>query len=127
MIRGLVRILLAVVGVLGLAMAARFWVQPQVAAASLGVMGFNPVGVATIRADMGGFFAIAGVFALAGAWLGRSRFLFAPLGLLALALIGRLITVAHDGFVQPMVPPMAVEAVLVVIFALGAWTLRDQA
>jgi hypothetical protein len=125
MVKGLVRILLAVVGVLGLAMAARFWVQPQVAAATLGVMGFNPVGVATIRADMGGFFAVAGVFALAGAWLGRGRFLLAPLGLLGLALFGRLITIAHDGFVQPMAPPMAVEAALVVIFAAGAWVLRD--
>lgn len=126
MLRGLVRILLGAAGVLALALGARFWVQPQVAAATLGVLGVNAVGVATIRADLGGFFAAAGVFTLAGAVLGRSRFLAPPLVLLVLALFGRLITLAHDGYDQTMVPPMAVEAALVVLLTMGVWTLRDQ-
>jgi len=119
MTRTLLRLIVGVLGVLALLLAARIWISPATAVAQLGVGALNPLGVATLRADFGGFFAVAGGLALAAAIRNERRLLTAPLALVGLALLGRCATVLHDGLVQPMIMPMVVEAVLVVVFALG--------
>jgi hypothetical protein len=113
------RVVVGVVGLLGLLIAARMWMAPLELAAQLGVAPANELGVATIRADMGGFFGGAGVFALFAAFKGRGALLIAPLVLVGIALAGRLVTVAANGFTQDMGAPMAIEAVLLVVFAAG--------
>jgi len=117
--RTLLRLIVGAVGVLALLVAARIWINPATAAAQLGVGALGPLGVATLRADFAGFFAAAGAFSLAAAIRDEARLLTAPLALVALALAGRCLTVLHDGLAQPMIVPMVVEAVLVVVFALG--------
>jgi len=119
MIRGVLRALVGVIGVLALLVAARLWIGPEAPAAALGLKADGLLGLATLRADVGGFFAAGGLFALAGAIQGEGRLLTPPAVLLGLALVGRLVTVAVDGYAAPMLPPMIIEAVLVAILLIA--------
>ena len=114
-----VGILVGLVGVLGCLMALACWIDPVSFAGKLGLEGLGGLGHATLRADVAGFFAVAGVLALAGAVRGEARLVTAPLLLIALALVGRLITVGLEGFSPEMTGPIVVEAVLLGIFAAG--------
>ena len=60
-----------------------------------------------------------GLFALAGAIRGEGRLLTPPAVLLGLALTGRILTVAVDGYAAPMLPPMIIEFVLVAILLIA--------
>ncbi len=113
------RVLVGVAGLLALLVAARMWMAPAEAAAQLGVAASGPLGLATIRADMGGFFGAGGLFALMAAVKGHGGMLLPPVVLIGLALTGRLVTVAVNGFAPEVGPPMAIEAVLLVLFAAG--------
>jgi hypothetical protein len=95
------------------------WMAPEGTAAQLGVVASGPLGLATIRADMGGFFAAGGVFGLLAAIKGRGNLLLPSVALIGCALTGRLVTVAINGFVPEMGAPMAIEAVLLILFAAG--------
>ncbi len=119
MTRTFLRLIVGLVGGLALLLAARIWISPATAVAQLGVGALSPLGTATLRADFGGFFAVAGGLALAAAIRNERRLLTGPLALAGLALIGRCATALDDGLVHPMILPMVVEAVLVVVFALG--------
>ena len=122
--QGALRIIVGIAGVLGLLVAARLWMAPNEMAAQLGLASSGPLGLATIRADVGGFFAAGGAFALAAAIKGRGALLLPPGVLIALALVGRLITIVSNGFTPDMGPPLAIEAVLLVLFAAGWRLLR---
>lgn len=113
------RVVVGIAGLLGLLVAARMWIAPAEVAAQLGVAASGPLGLATIRADMGGFFAAGGVFGLLAAIMGRGSMLLPSVALIGFALAGRLVAVAMQGFVPEMGPPMAIEAVLLVLFAAG--------
>ena len=119
MVRTVLRGLIGLIGVLGLLLALQLWLNPAAPAAKLGLMATGPLGLASIRADLGGLFAGAGLLALMGAVRGQARLLTAPLLLTSLALAGRVVTVAFNGLTPDMVQPMVVEAVLIVILALG--------
>lgn len=119
------RALAGVAGLLAVLIALRIWMAPAEFGAQLGVTASGPLGLATIRADMGGFFAAGGVFALAAAIKGRGGLLLPPVVLIALALTGRFVAVAMNGFSPDMGPPMAIEAVLLVIFATG-WRILPR-
>jgi hypothetical protein len=119
------RALSGAAGLLALLVAARLWMAPAETALQLGLAASGDLGLATLRADMGGFFAAGGVFALAAAVRGRGGPLIVPVILIGLALAGRLFTLAVTGFAENMGPPMAIEAVLLVIFAAG-WRLLPR-
>lgn len=118
-----VRGVVGIVGLLGVLIAARIWMAPAEVAAQLGVAATSPLGEATIRADMAGFFGGAGALALLAAVRNRAVLLLAPLLLVAIALTGRVLTVAMSGYTEPMLAPMVIEAVLLVVFALGRMKL----
>lgn len=118
-----VRGVVGLVGVLALLMAAMFWLNPGLPAARLGVAALDALGFATLRADMGGFFAMAGILSLSAALRDSARLLTAPLLLVTLALAARIGTAALEGYTPAMAQPMAIEAVLAVILALGRRTL----
>ena len=113
------RALVGIAGLLGLLVAARIWMAPADVAGQLGVAAASPLGLATIRADMGGFFGAGGLFALAAAIKARGGILLPSVVLIGLALTGRLIAVAMNGYAPAMGPPMAIEAVLLVLFIAG--------
>jgi drug/metabolite transporter superfamily protein YnfA len=75
--------------------------------------------MATLRADLGAFFATAGGFALWAAIRRAPGFLTAPLMLISLALAGRFLALAVTPFASAMIPPMVAEAVMVALFAAG--------
>ncbi len=113
------RVLVGIAGLLGVLVAARMWLAPAEVAAQLGVAASSPLGLASIRADMGGFFGAGGLFALAAAIKGRGGMLLPSVVLVGLALTGRLVAVVINGFVPEMGAPMAIEAALLVLFVAG--------
>lgn len=119
------RIIVGIAGVLGLAVAARLWMAPAEMAAQLGLSPTGPLGLATIRADMGGFFAAGGAFALAAAIKARGSLLLPSVVLIALALVGRLFAVVANGVTPEMGPPLAIEVVLLALFLTG-WRLLPR-
>lgn len=122
----LLRVAVGVAGILGLLMALRIWIAPAAVAAQFGLAAPGGLGIATIRADLAGFFAVAGGLALAAAALDRAALLTAPLLLMAAALCGRAVTLAVQGPASEMFTPMAVEAVLLALFGAGLWRLGPQ-
>lgn len=122
--RLVLRLLLGLVGLLALVLTARLWLNPDMAAAKLGVQATGPLGVATLRADLAGFFGVAGGLTLAGAIRSDARLLTAPMLLIGAALTGRVVTVLAMGLKPEMVAPMVIEAVLVVLLAFGSRTLK---
>lgn len=122
--RLVLRLLLGVIGLLALILAARLWMDPAMAAAKLGVAATGPLGMATLRADLAGFFGVAGGLTLAGAIRPDARLLTAPMLLIGAALTGRVVTVVAMGLKPEMVGPMVVEAVLLVVLAFGRRTLK---
>ena len=117
------RFLVGAIGVLAILVAVRIWLAPALVGATLGLTPVGGLGLATLRADVAGFFGAAGVLALAGAVRDDGGLLTAPLVMLSLALTGRLVSVAMGGLSAPQVPPMIVEAVLLVLLALGRRSL----
>jgi len=117
------RILVGVAGLLGVLVALRLWMAPEDVAAQLGIQAAGPLGVASIRADIAGFFAAGGAFSVLAAIRNRAVLLTAPMVLIGLALTGRLITLALNGVSNDMIPPLAVEAVMLAILAFGRMRL----
>lgn len=108
-----------VAGLLGVPVASLMWMAPEEAAAQLGIAATGPLGLASIRADMGGFFGAGGVFALAASFKSSGGLLLALVVLVGLALAGRLVAVAVNGFVSEMGPPLVIEVVLCLVFVAG--------
>jgi hypothetical protein len=123
LLKGLLRALIGLAGALGLVIAARAWSAPGLVGAQLGLSPLGGLGEATIRADIAGFFAAGGLLALASVVRGDARLLSAPLLLVSLAILGRLVTLLVSGLSPDMLPPIAIEAGLVVLFGLGRLTL----
>ena len=119
MVRTVLRGLIGLIGVLGLLLALQLWLNPALPAAKLGLAATGPLGLASIRADLGGFFAGSSILALIAVIRSQARYLTAPLLFIGLALAGRVLTVVMSGLTPDMVQPMVVEAVLVVVLALG--------
>lgn len=122
--RVFLRGLIGIVGVLAVLLALQFWLHPAAPAAKLGLSPLGDLGLSTIRADMAGFFGAAGVLALIAAVRNQGAWLTAPLLMVAIALTGRVINVIAQGWSPDFVQPMAVEAVLAVLFAVGRRGLR---
>lgn len=117
--RRISRLMVGLVGLLAVLGAVQVWVAPAAFAGRLGLSAVDSLGLATLRADIGGFFGVAGALALAAALRDRRSLLIAPLIALAIALVGRLVTLAIAGYSPNMLAPIIVEAVLLAILALG--------
>ena len=119
MVRTVLRGVIGLIGVLGLLLALQLWLNPAAPAAKLGLAATGPLGLASIRADLGGFFAGSSILALIAVIRSEAKYLTAPVLFIGLALTGRVLTVAMSGLTPDMVQPMVVEAVLLVVLALG--------
>lgn len=115
----LMRALVGAAGLLGLLMALGFWIRPAELAGKLGFQPMGDLGLASVRADLGGFFGAVGGLALLAALRNRRNLLMAPLAMIGIALTGRLLSLALTGLSPPLVQPIVVEAVLLVIMVLG--------
>lgn len=122
--RVVLRILVGVVGLLGLLIALAVWANPAGPAEKFGLELIGGLGHASMRADFAGFFAGAGILSLAAAMRGDARLLTAPLLLVTVALAGRVLTAGLEGFTPDMATPMIVEAVLICVFGAGRRFMR---
>lgn len=113
------RVLIGLSGLLFVGLAIGFLIDPARAASNLGIGALAPLGFATLRGDFLGFFGAGGTLTILGAVRNDARFLAAPLLMIALTLFGRVITIAISGFDPAMGPPMAVEAIIIMLLVLG--------
>lgn len=113
------RVVIGLVGALSMFQMARLWFDPAAAGAALGLVAQGATGLATLRADVAGFFGALGLFAMAGAVRNDGRLVLPSLVLVVVALAGRLLAAAHDGLGQAQTPPVVVEIVLTALFAAG--------
>lgn len=123
MMQRIVRIVVGVAGLLSILLAARFFINPAAPAALLGITPVGDLGTATLRADLGGFFGVCGILALAAAIRNSAALVTVPLLAIAIALSGRIVSYALDGGGSAVVQPMLVELTLLVVFGLGWATL----
>ena len=121
----LFRVLIGVLGVLGLLAACLFWLDPERAGAGVGLDLANATGAATIRAQIAGFFAASGLFALVAAVRNRPQPALGALVLVLFALFGRIVNVVRGGWSPLFLPPIAIECVTIAIIAF-AWHFMRQ-
>lgn len=126
MVQRIVRVVVAIGGAFLLFLAGQLWLDPTGPAEGLGVAALNGLGTATLRADLGAFFATTGIFCLAAAVLNKGRLMTAPLLLFGLALSGRLLTVLLDGRADGALFPMVVEISFLAIFLAGRVSLETD-
>lgn len=115
----IIRLLVGVAGLLAVVIALGFWINPDMLAVQFGIAPQGPLGFSTLRADFGALFAGTGVLAIAAAVRTNARLLTAPLLLIGVGFAGRLLTIALSGYDASMLQPMAVEVVLITLFAAG--------
>lgn len=119
------RVLIGLVGLFNITIGLGFMLVPEKLAAAFFLSPIGTQGMATLRADFPGFFIGASVFALLGAWSGKSRPLLVPILMLGLAFFGRIVSIALDGVAPTTAQPMIVEAVMLTILILG-WRTFDR-
>ncbi|MEJ0045968.1 MAG: hypothetical protein WDN04_07485 [Rhodospirillales bacterium] len=115
----ILRLAIVATGAVLLLIALVAWFDPARIGARLGIGAIRTLGMASLRADLGAFFATAGLLALAAGVRRAPGLLTAPLLLVALALAGRFVALAATPFESAMLPPMIAEAVMVALFASG--------
>lgn len=107
--------LVALIGLLSLLSVYQHWFALESLSQARGINTIAEVGAANIRADIGGLFLAIGIFALIAAWKRDTVWLLATWLLPALALIGRFVSLAIDGFSPAVLEPMVIETVVLMI------------
>jgi hypothetical protein len=74
-----------------------------------------------VRADVGGLFLAIALLALIAAAKQSRTWLLAAMLVVGSALLGRFVSVAIDGYVARVGPPMLTEAAVIGIFAMAYW------
>ena len=115
----IMRIILGIFGALALFVAANAFIHPENVAGQLGLSLTGNLGISTFRGDIGGLFAGSGLFMLAASVRGNRLYLAPPLLYLGIALAARTATAVQIGFLPEFVQPMSVEAIAIIILALG--------
>ncbi|WP_438727098.1 hypothetical protein ACR9YC_10015 [Parasphingorhabdus sp. DH2-15] len=111
----LTRILVAAVGLLFAFMAAGFLLSTETEASKIGLTTLSAQGFATVRADIGGFFAFCAGLSLYGAATKSIRVLWPVALLVTLALAGRLLSLVLTGPGDMFHVPIIAEVIIIVI------------
>lgn len=117
--RNVVRVLVALVGLLNLVLGGGFLFDTVKSGKDFFLTADSIQGIATMRADMTSFFLVAALFALYGAWKGKASPLLVPAALFGIALSGRFISLAIDGASPTAAMPMIAEAIMIAILLFG--------
>jgi hypothetical protein len=122
------RILVAVIGLLALLGVGQHWFDLDAVAAQRGMQAVGDIGRANLRADVGGLFLGISCLTLFAAVRQHQGAILAAAVLLGATLIGRLVSVAIDGYSAAVAPPMVVEAILIAIllFVYRAWGKKPE-
>jgi len=119
-----IRLAIAAQALLMLFIGAMFVLRPVEIAGQFALQPISPLGHATLRADMFGFFVSGALFALFAAIKGIRWPLLVPILMMACAIFGRLVSIAVDGVVPGGLPPLLTEIVMLAILGTGYRTLR---
>ena len=122
----IIRGLVGLAGVLALLVAVQLLLHPGVVGLKLGLAPVSALGMATLRADVAGFFAVTGGLSLAAAWRNDRSLILAPLLLIGSALAGRCLNLAVQGVRPELIQPMVIEATLLVLLAFARRTLGGR-
>ena len=122
--RNVMRAVVTLVGLFNLALGLSFLFDPAQAGLRFFLTSLGTQGMATMRADFTAFFVTGAIFALIGAWRAWRTPLLVPLLLLSIAISGRAVSLVVDGAPHQAFPPMIVEAVMILLLALG-WRSFD--
>lgn len=118
------RVVIAGLAIFYMLIGVGFLIDPAGSALRFALAPLGTQGLATLRADFTAFFVVAGGFALHAAWRDAAASLRMPVALLAIALLGRVVSLAADGAPPSAFPPMAVEAVTIVLMLLARRSAR---
>lgn len=117
--RNVIRGIVGLTAVFNILLGIGFLIDPAQSGLRFFVTSLGTQGLATIRADFSAFFLTGGVFALVAAWRAWRTPLIVPLCLLGIAISGRAISLVADGAPAQALVPMAAEAAMIAILALG--------
>ncbi len=112
----IIRILTGALSAILLVVGLQYMMDPAATAGQFGLAVTDDIGLATLRADIGGFFCASGGLGLAAAIRHQPSWLLGPITLIILAFVGRLITLAVDGAAPGAFTPMIIEAVTIIVF-----------
>jgi hypothetical protein len=121
------RALLFVGGLFFVLMGIGFLLDPTGSGANFGIAPQGTQGLASIRADMTAFFVVSGGCLIWGAYARKGDPLLVSAALMAIALIGRIVTLLTDGPHELFWQPMLVEAVTVIIALICSRVLPHTA
>jgi hypothetical protein len=122
--RNVVRVGVGLVGAFNIMVGLAFLIDPAQAGLRFFLVSLGTQGLATLRADFTAFFVTGGAFAVLAAWRARRAPLLVPLALLGIAIAGRAVSLLAEGAPAKAFPPMAIEAVMIIILAI-AWRRFD--
>lgn len=118
------RVAVGVLGAVGAVVLLQIWIDPTKIAEGLGLAAQGWQGQSALRSEVAGFFGAAGLLSLASAVKNDRRLLVAPVVLVAIALAGRFVQIALDGWSGAVVPSIVAEAVLLAIYLAGYRSFR---
>ena len=118
------RVIVGVLGLVGTLVLLQIWLDPAKIAAGLGLVGEGWQGQSALRSELAGFFGTAGLLSLASVIRNDRRLLAGPLLLISIALAGRFVSIALDGWSSTVVPSIVAEAVLLAIYTAGYRSFR---
>ncbi len=123
----MLRAVLLLGGIFYVLLGIGFLVNPVSSGTDFGLLPQGTMGLATIRADMTAFFVVAGGCLIWGAWARKGDPLLVTATLMAIALIGRFVTLIADGPHDGFWTPMLVEAITISLALLGSRLLPHTA
>jgi hypothetical protein len=121
----LLRILVALAGILFVVLGLRWAVDPSGAAASVGMTLMDGVGLSSQIADVGAFFLSGGIMILLGLITSKASWFQAAALMVALAAVYRVLAwLVHDAALTPDM--IVVEVVLTGLMLLAASKLTQE-
>lgn len=107
------RLLIAVLAMLLLSLGGSLLFDTSAAMAKVGLTTSAEMGLGTLRADVAGFFLVAGMLCIWGAATLNRNVLWPVQLLMVFALLGRLVTLLVDGAGAAGIPQMGVELAVI--------------
>jgi ABC-type multidrug transport system permease subunit len=91
--------------------------------AALGINAATPLGLNSIRADLGAFFLASAIACGLALFAKKPNWLWGAMSLYLIAVIGRVLGVVIDGAPAGVAQPIIIELVIVAMLGFGARTL----
>ena len=122
------RILVAIIGIFALLGVSQHWFDLDAVHTQRGMLAVGDIGKANLRADVGGLFLGIAMLAIFAAVRQHRAAVLAAAAILSATLLGRFVSIAIDGYGARVGPPIAVEAIVIVVllFAYRTWGKKPE-